>query len=101
MRRILLTSICSLLLAGCASNPGTFDGQRPYKVTTETRVVTLARDCSAGERCAAKKQAPPGWKVVACAEYNDIICTINAAPDATDDTLGHELRHCFDGAWHP
>ena len=88
-----------LLLTGCAT-PGTFDGERPLKVGQESRWVTLERTYTATEDCGRKASAPPGWRIVACASYNDVHCTIRMQPDASDDTLGHETRRCFDGAWH-
>lgn len=99
MRKYLLLLLSSLVLVGCATT-GTFDGERPHKVGSETRLVTLIRSADASDKCAAHKPAPPGWRVIACAEFNDTICRIYMKPDASDDTLGHEARHCFDGSWH-
>lgn len=86
----------SLSLGGCA----TFE-ERPIKVGTETRLVTLMRTYTATEECSKLATAPPGWGIAACATHGPYHCTIRMRPDATDDTLGHELRHCVDGDWHP
>ena len=91
MFRLLI--LCSLL-AGCA----TMD-ERPIKVSTETRIITLERSWDARSKCHSMASVPPGWKIVACATLG-AACTIYMQPDAGDDTLGHETRHCFDGDWH-
>jgi hypothetical protein len=97
MKSLLLILLSTmLLLTGCAS----FE-ERPVKEGMDTRVVSLQRTYQAQEQCErAGANAAPGWKVVACAKFNQIQCTIIMRPDATDETLGHEARHCFDGSWH-
>lgn len=92
--RYLVMILCSLM-AGCAGVT-----ERPVKTGEETRIVTLNRTYAATQECSKDVTAAPGWYVVACATFNDILCRITMRPDATDDTLGHESRHCFDGAWH-
>jgi uncharacterized protein YceK len=85
-----------LLLSGCASIE-----ERPVKTGSDVRVVTLYRTYQATEECNRRgTAAAPGWKVAACASFNNQICTIVAQPTASDEILGHEVRHCFDGAWH-
>lgn len=85
-----------LLLAGCAS----FE-ERPIKTGAETRVITLDRTYTATEECnKLGAVVAPGWRVLACAQINGTLCRITMQPAATDDTLGHEARHCFDGMWH-
>lgn len=85
----------SLALGGCAS----FE-ERPVKVGSETRVITLTRTYAATEDCGKTASAAPGWRIVACAAHNESTCKITMQPTAGDDVLGHEARHCFDGNWH-
>lgn len=94
MKLRLLLILCSVL-AGCASLE-----ERPVKVGTESQWITLERTYTATEDCSRHAQAAPGWKIIACATFDHVSCRIKMQPTASDDTLGHETRHCFDGAWH-
>ena len=85
----------SLVLGGCVTLE-----ERPVKEGVDTRVITLERTYSATEECGKRAVAPPGWKIVACAQHGEAGCKITMQPTASDDVLGHEARHCFDGAWH-
>lgn len=47
-----------------------------------------------------------GGRVLGCYIRNGEVCTVYS-PDFTDErdkkamaTLGHEMKHCFDGHWH-
>lgn len=87
--------VTAVLLCGCE----TFE-ERPVKVGEDTRAITLVRTYSAAAKCEADTTVPPGWKVIACAYPGPILCTIKLHPMASDEVLGHEVRHCFDGYWH-
>lgn len=93
MRKFLL--LLALFIGGCAS----FE-ERPLKVGTDTRYIILIRAYDTREECSRLSTSPPGWRPIACATLRPTDCTIRMQPDATDDTLGHEVRHCFDGDWH-
>jgi hypothetical protein len=46
-----------------------------------------------------------GYGVEACSFWDyksngDNICTIITGKNTSHDTIGHELRHCFQGPWH-
>jgi hypothetical protein len=45
-----------------------------------------------------------GYSVEACAfwdkSYGQHICTIITSKETNMHTLGHEVRHCFQGSWH-
>ena len=41
-----------------------------------------------------------GFAVNACAFWKDDQCTIVTDKTTTMHTLGHEVRHCFQGNWH-
>ena len=40
-------------------------------------------------------------RVLACSEYNNKACTIYTGKVTDMAQIGHELRHCFEGQWHP
>ena len=83
-----LVLLFGMLLAGCAEMPG--------RTGIETMTVTLQRDYNADDIC----EAISGKKAAACTCVKTNHCTITLNPDHSDEVWGHELRHCFDGAWH-
>lgn len=91
------TLTLSLALAGCAGLE-----ERPIHAGVATRSITLERSYSARAECTAatRTQVAAGWYAEACAYYRANPCVIKMEPDASDATLGHEVRHCFDGPWH-
>lgn len=40
------------------------------------------------------------WPVKACSFFNGNRCDIYTAKQLNMHTLGHEIRHCFQGSWH-
>lgn len=40
------------------------------------------------------------WPVKACSFFNGNRCDIYTAKQLNMHTLGHEVRHCFQGSWH-
>lgn len=45
-----------------------------------------------------KKKFNPN--VIACAQRSGIVCRVITKPDLNLAILGHEIRHCYEGAWH-
>lgn len=45
-----------------------------------------------------KKKYNPN--IVACAQRSGIVCEIITKKDLDLAVLGHEIRHCYEGAWH-
>ena len=41
-----------------------------------------------------------GFSLQACAFWTDNICTIVTSKNPNMHSLGHEVRHCFQGDWH-
>ena len=41
-----------------------------------------------------------GSKMAACSFYNGNQCTIITSKNPSMHTMGHEMRHCFQGPWH-
>jgi hypothetical protein len=73
-----------LLLTGC----GTFVAEPRY-----SRIV-LTWDIAENieEKC--------GLNAIGCAKWRGNKCTIITPRETTLETLGHEVRHCFEGHWH-
>lgn len=51
--------------------------------------------------CQLKMMDKVNKKNLACSEYNDQTCTIFTGRNTNMAILGHEIRHCFEGQWHP
>lgn len=83
-----------LVLAGCAHVPPDVVSVRWVKV--EDPVAA----------CRKAYPSAPFWGVRGCTVMRGAECTIYARDaDGEQDrerlaTLGHELKHCFDGRWH-
>jgi hypothetical protein len=43
----------------------------------------------------------PNSTFYGCVEFTTTQCKIYTARVTTEQILGHELRHCFEGLWHP
>jgi hypothetical protein len=48
----------------------------------------------------ASGYGPIKFSINACSVRQGNVCTIVTNQDTSMHTLGHELRHCFQGAWH-
>lgn len=83
----------TLALAGCATEPPF----TPKKFITKRTMVTweLVDDVTAV--CNQHGAKVPG---AACALADYTTCRIFTSKTPTMYLLGHELRHCFEGAWH-
>lgn len=42
-----------------------------------------------------------GYGVQACSFFNGNTCTIITGKKTNMHSVGHEVRHCFQGPWHP
>jgi len=76
-----------LLLAGC----GTFEANPKYSKVVVTWEIVEEEQVS--KKCGLNN-------VFACAKWRGNKCTIITPRETTMETLGHELRHCFEGHWH-
>lgn len=69
------------------------------KLGSEYKAIELLRTNRVKEEC--NIPVPPGYRVEGCAKTISLIgCQIVVNADVTNEILGHELRHCFDGNWH-
>ena len=61
----------------------------------------LARNCDS--RMQGATMGEPFYasgKVLGCYDRLGDMCYIRTMQDTDLDTLGHELKHCFEGRWH-
>lgn len=80
MANYFLTLFLTLFLTGCA--------------TVGERSIVWHK----GDVLALCKTDNP--RVQGCFWRGSGVCHV-AAPDWDFETLGHEVKHCFDGTWHP
>jgi len=95
-----LSIILCLLLAGCAS---VFSDPYEFETThiRETRIIKWIVVDNADYHCKNLMQIKSfDMRVIACASFNEIYCTIYTESVLNHNTVGHEIRHCFQGAWH-
>jgi len=71
------------------------------KVTMKINWITTANP-QATCNAEAKKRGYQnfGFTVSACGFWLDDTCTIVTGKDTSMHTVGHEIRHCFQGDWH-
>ena len=99
MVRPLILAGLILLLCGCASAPS----QERGAVLVRWHMASLAE---VNEICNAGMPAKHRKSVWGCYRRTFDQCTVyTAKPDSREDpqlhdTLGHEVRHCFQGAFH-
>ena len=90
--------VVTLLLAGCS----TFIAKPYEERVTEATVVTWLTFDDVENQCikAGAKDPGPFQHLLGCAIYNKKSCRIITGKTTTMETLGHELRHCFEGKFH-
>ena len=114
-RWVLLASLAALAaLTGCASTQpsiplselDSFQAMpESQRVLNRVRVRWEVRD-DVSQICSQKVKTLGAQKVaaapIACAVWNTTTqeCTIVTARQVNHVTLGHELRHCFEGGFH-
>jgi hypothetical protein len=94
----LLVCLLSVGCVGCAG----LDAMEPYPIKTNVDTVTiqLVRSPDAQIECRKAAGVSIGRHIEGCAIMSITHCTIYMLPAASNELLGHEARHCFDGAWH-
>ena len=95
-RLILLTLFC--LLSSCA-NLSYYQVGRTYESTVRLHVVKDAdRTC----RPFFAGRVPVSSEILACATWDFRLKTCDIIMDrsVSHSTLGHELRHCYEGHFH-
>lgn len=74
------------------------------KTITDKSVVIWKRVDNVQAGCNAESErlgvAKISYRLKACSFYTKNTCTIITGRKTTQHSLGHELRHCFQGKWH-
>ena len=104
----LLVSVSFLLAnSGCASfqmpttpNP-TYNIQFEAKPNLPEKNIRWIVVEDISSHCQNKMPQLGNKRVLACSEYNNKACTIYTGKVTDMAQIGHELRHCFEGQWHP
>lgn len=94
----LVIALFSLLaLQACAHNVEFTAAKAEYE---EMRITWHVVDdiVQACNTVMYKKKYNPN--VVACAQRSGIVCDVYTARKLDLAILGHEIRHCYEGAWH-
>jgi hypothetical protein len=97
--RLLVILSALLSLQACATDYNV-DFKAQKKEYEEMRITWVTAE-NIQEACYTmmyKKKYNPN--IVACAQRSGIVCTIITKPDLNLAILGHEIRHCYEGAWH-
>ena len=112
MKRFMPIAIALMFLSNntlAGLNPDWDDPYKPFdatKYTNRTVSVTwitvkaeMIREVCDKE---SKKKGYRGYPnaVNACAFWKDDVCTVYTPETTAMHTVGHEMRHCFQGAWH-
>lgn len=74
------------------------------KNATDTKQITWRHTDNVQKECEAesnkRKLGGFGYAVNACSFWDSTTCTIITSQQVTMHTLGHEVRHCFQGSFH-
>jgi hypothetical protein len=81
-----------------------FTAQTQYSEMRINWIVSkdIVQTCNMLFALSSKGQAKYNNRIVACATRSKSAgtCDIYTAENLTLAVLGHEIRHCFEGAWH-
>jgi hypothetical protein len=90
------------------ANPADPDPKEEFDFTkriTDSTQVTVKVVENVKEACfkeAEMHKIKPNYKnPIACSFWAKNWCTIIVAKSTTIENIGHEVRHCFQGNWHP
>ena len=101
-KRLLKTIVAasSCLFSGCTVLPDAPFNPSEKRITNQTRVTwELVSDVANVCKNRGLK-LPPNLEAAACSFPGYSACHIVTSKTPTMFILGHELRHCFEGAWH-
>lgn len=88
---------------------GTFDDdpKKPFDASKheyETMLITWKVAKDVNKECnkmrVKRGEEPFGFSVDACSSWNGRTCTIITKTKPTMWSVGHEIRHCYEGNWH-
>ena len=78
-----------------------FDTSRNIHSTSKVTWIPVNNIQVTCEREAQVRGYPPfGFDLKACSFFENDVCVIFTSKKVNMHTLGHEVRHCFQGWWH-
>lgn len=105
----VLLSIFTSASVNAKGEYGTFDDnpKKPFDASNhnyETMLITWKVVKDVNKECnkmRIKRGVKPfGFSVDACSTWNGRMCTIITKTKPTMWSVGHEIRHCYEGDWH-
>ena len=94
------TSIIILLFACGMSHAQSYNIQFEAQPNLPEKSIRWVVIEDVSRFCQAKMPLLGNQRVLACSEYNNRTCTIYTGRVTDMAIVGHEIRHCFEGAWH-
>jgi hypothetical protein len=103
MEKILsILFLVSSTVVWAADNP--YEQFDASKTRTNQTTVVWERVDDVQAACNAENQKygypPYRQALIACSMHTDNTCKIITGKTTTMWSLGHEMRHCFQGSWH-
>jgi hypothetical protein len=104
-----LALIIAVMFAGSVLASPAYDESPTQNFSTSSNrytTVTITWKTAANPQAVCNKEAKSrgyhnfGFTLQACAFWEGNTCTIVTGKDTTMHSLGHEVRHCFQGDWH-
>jgi hypothetical protein len=97
---LLVISGCAISHVPTTPNP-TYNIQFEAKPNLPEKNIRWIVVEDISSHCQNKMPQLGSKRVLACSEYNNKACTIYTGKVTDMAQIGHELRHCFEGQWHP
>ena len=95
-----LTLIAALLVASGMAHAQSYNIQFEAQPNLPEKIIRWVVVEDVSRFCQAKMPLLGNQRVLACSEYNNRSCTIYTGRVTDMAIVGHEIRHCFEGAWH-
>jgi hypothetical protein len=107
MKKVVAALAILITTAAMAKDPSDIDPRQPFdatkKETNQTTVTWVTVD-DVPKACRAMDQKygtkMERGRAIACSFWTQSTCTIITSNHPNIESLGHEMRHCFQGAWH-
>jgi len=104
-----MKKVLAILLMTAVTNAMAYrdDPNEQFKLHKGTETIALILKVVDNPKAAcdieSRKRGNNGfsYQVQACAFWTQDTCTVVVGTTTTMHTLGHEIRHCFQGDWHP
>jgi hypothetical protein len=104
MKKLLVLLLVAQLSVAHADwdDPSTpFDATKnQYKSVNLSWVITNDIQKTCASEMSKRGLGKLTWEVDACSFWNGNVCTIYTKKRPNMHSVGHEVRHCFQGNWH-